>query len=79
MATTIRISNNAEQYFGICNKINKSYPMIANVKIPHLIEMDIDETLLFNNVRLYRHYKGNLHIMCEISLLHRDINDICTK
>lgn len=74
---TIKISGNAKQYFGICKEINRSYPMIADVRIPHLIEIDIDEALLFNNVRLYRYYKGELCRMCEINLLYRDIKNIC--
>lgn len=79
MATTIKISGNAKMFFEMCSKINKSYPMIADTRIPHLIEVDLDENHLFNDVRLYRYYKGELHRMCEINLLHRDIKNICTK
>lgn len=74
---TIKISSNAKQYFEMCKEINRSYPMIAEVRVPHLIEADVDETSLFNNIRLYRYYKGNLCRMCEINLLHKDIKDIC--
>lgn len=74
---TIKINSNAKEYFGMCNKINKSYPMMANVRIPHLIEVDVDETSLFNNVRLYAFYKGKLCNMCEINLLYRDIKNVC--
>lgn len=74
---TIKISSNAKQYFGMCKEINRSHPMIAEVRVPHLIEVDVDETSLSNDVRLYRYYKGELCRMCEINLLYRDIKNIC--